>query len=90
MCGSRWITAGLAREIMQEMRDGAEGGIPWFAILDADGEKLVTSNLPDSGRNIGFPSQASGQKHFANMLKSTSQRMSAQEIQDLVAAAGQN
>jgi hypothetical protein len=83
----RWTGA---REIMQEIRDGAEGGIPWFAILDSDGEKLATSNLPDSGQNIGFPSEVSGQKHFAEMLQSTCQRMSAQEIQDLAAAAGEN
>ncbi len=47
----RWTGA---LEIMKELREGADGGIPWFVILDASGKKLATSNLPDSGRNIGF------------------------------------
>ncbi|RCS48247.1 hypothetical protein DTL42_13665 [Bremerella cremea] len=82
----RWTGAA---EIMKEMRGEASGGIPWFAILDAEGNKLATSNLPDSGNNIGFPSEATGQEHFANMLKATRQRMTDQEIADLAAAAGE-
>lgn len=80
----RWTGA---VEIMQQLREGADGGIPWFAILDAQGNKLATSNLPESGRNIGFPSEAEGQEHFMNMLKSTRQRMTDQEIVDLASAA---
>lgn len=80
----RWTGA---VEIMQQLRDGADGGIPWFAILDAQGNKLATSNLPESGRNVGFPSDAQGQEHFMNMLKSTRQRMTNQEIVDLASAA---
>ena len=80
----RWTGA---VEIMKQLREGADGGIPWFAILDAQGNKLATSNLPESGRNIGFPSEAEGQEHFVNMLKSTRQRMTDQEIVDLASAA---
>jgi len=80
----RWTGA---VEIMQQLREGADGGIPWFAILDAQGNKLATSNLPKSGRNIGFPSEAEGQEHFMNMLKSTRQRMTDQEIVDLASSA---
>lgn len=65
----------------------ADGGIPWFVILDASGKKLVTSNLPDSGRNIGFPSEEEGQRHFASVLKSTRLRMTDQEVEDLAKAA---
>lgn len=82
----RWTGAA---EIMKQMRGEASGGIPWFAILDAEGNKLATSNLPDSGDNIGFPSEATGQEHFANMLKATRQRMTDQEIADLAGAAGE-
>ncbi|XZE18297.1 M56 family metallopeptidase [Pirellulaceae bacterium SH449] len=80
----RWTGA---REIMAKLRDGASGGIPWFAILDSSGNVLSTSNEPESGDNIGFPREASGQKHFANMLKATRQRMTDAEIAQLVAAA---
>ena len=80
----RWTGA---LEIMKELREGAAGGIPWFVILDASGKKLATSNLPDSGRNIGFPSEDEGQRHFASVLKSTRLRMTDQEVEDLANAA---
>lgn len=83
----RWIGA---EEIMQEIRDGAEGGVPWFAILDSDGQTLATSNDSKTGKNIGFPSSPEGQQHLAEMLKSTRQRMTDQEIEDFVAAASSN
>ncbi len=80
----RWTGA---IEVMKELRGEAEGGIPWMVILDAQGNKLVTSNQPESGANIGFPSEPEGQVHFANMLKATRQRMTDQEIDDLISAA---
>ncbi|HUG69165.1 MAG TPA: thioredoxin family protein [Pirellulaceae bacterium] len=74
-----------ARELMAELRDGAEGGIPWFVILDADGEKLATSNDQVTKRNVGYPSETSGQKHFEHMLKLTRQRLTDEEIAELIA-----
>lgn len=77
----RWTGAS---EIMQRLRDGADGGIPWFAILDSSGNRLATSNLPDKrGTNIGFPSSEAGRSHFAEMLRSTSKRMTEAEILEL-------
>ena len=73
-----------AREIMKEIRDGAEGGIPWFAILDASGKKLATSNHSESGSNIGFPSSEEGQAHFAAMLNQTRQRLSEEDVAKFV------
>ncbi len=73
-----------AQELMKEMRDGAQGGIPWFVILDADGTKLATSNEPESGDNIGYPSSESGQDHFAKMLNQTRQRLTEKQVNDLV------
>jgi hypothetical protein len=40
-----------------------------------------------SGKNIGFTSETESLNHFSEMLKSTRQRMTDQEIEDLVAAA---
>jgi beta-lactamase regulating signal transducer with metallopeptidase domain len=73
-----------ARELMTELREGASGGIPWFAILDADGKKLATSNELASKENIGFPSDPNGQAHFEFMLKSTRQRLTDDEISKLI------
>lgn len=75
-----------AQELMQELRDGADGGIPWFAILDADGKKLATSNNPSTSRNIGFPSEESGRIHFEHMLRTTRQRLTDAEISSLIDA----
>ncbi|QDU36239.1 Nickel uptake substrate-specific transmembrane region [Maioricimonas rarisocia] len=74
-----------SREIADRLRDGASGGIPWWAILDADGEKLVTSNK-DDGDNIGNPSSPSGQAHFRIMLNKTAIRMTEEEIDGLIEA----
>lgn len=79
----RWTGA---KEVMAEIRDGAEGGIPWFAILDASGKKLATSNAPESGDNIGYPSEESGQVHFAHILNTTRQRMTEADVQSLIDA----
>ncbi len=74
-----------AREVMQELRDGADGGIPWFVVLDADGARLATSNEPESGGNIGFPVTESELSHFEQVLKSTRQRLTDDEIAHLMA-----
>ncbi len=73
-----------AREVMAELRDGASGGIPWYAILDSDGEKLATSN-DESGDNIGFPSSKDGQKHFKQMLLDTRLSITDDQVDALVA-----
>jgi len=72
------------KELMKPIRDGAEGGIPWFAILDASGQKLATSNDLKTGENIGFPSEEGAQVHFASMLNTTRQRMTEQEVESLI------
>ena len=79
----RWTGA---KEVMSELRDGADGGVPWFAILNAQGEKLATSNDPETGDNIGFPAKAEGQTHFADMFNDTRKRMSESDVQSLVAS----
>jgi hypothetical protein len=76
----RWIGA---RELMTELRGEAEGGIPWWVILDGDGKQLATSNQPN-GENIGFPSTPEGIEHFRTMLTQSAQRMTAKQIDGLV------
>jgi len=78
----RWIDA---EQIMEGIRDGASGGIPWWAILDSDGEVLITSNNED-GRNIGFPGSDAGKAHYRTMLETTAQRLDEEQIDALVDA----
>ncbi len=46
---------------------------------------MTTSNDSESKQNIGFPSNVSGKKHFARMLKETRQRLTDEEIDVFVA-----
>ncbi|HEY3393748.1 MAG TPA: carboxypeptidase regulatory-like domain-containing protein [Lacipirellulaceae bacterium] len=78
----RWTGA---QEIMKDFRGEADGGIPWFAVLDAEGKILITSNGAD-GNNIGYPSEESGQAHFRKMLETTAQRLTPAEIASLIDA----
>lgn len=73
-----------AIEVMKEVRNGADGGIPWFAILDESGSVMATSNHLKSKENIGFPSEKEGIEHFQLMLKATRQRMSDDDIAKLI------
>lgn len=77
-------------EIMEKLRDGAPGGIPWWTILDANGKVLVTSNNDkDEGKNIGFPTSPSEYEHVRSMLKQTAIRLGEQDINELVEALKQ-
>ena len=78
----RWIGA---REKMKELRDGADGGVPWWAILNEDGKVLVTSNEGE-GNNIGYPRSKSERAHFRTMLEQTAIRLKADDITSLVDA----
>ncbi len=70
-----------SEEVMNGIKQGYRGGIPWFAILHSDGKVLATSDGPDG--NIGFPSEPASIDHFLAMLKSTKQRISEKELATL-------
>lgn len=55
------------KDIMKTYRPDESGGIPWFAILDARGKALVTSNGPKG--NIGYPAAPEEIDHFLAMLR---------------------
>lgn len=49
---------------------GKNQGIPYFAILDANGKSLITSNPnKDKPGNIGYPAAEAEIAHFMKMLK---------------------
>ena len=72
----RWTDA---HEVMKALRKGADGGVPWTAILDAEGKVLVTSNNKE-GSNIGFPGSPEGIDHFTEMLKKSRIRLTDEDI----------
>ncbi len=68
------------RAVMRRYRP--EGGsIPWVAILDANGNVLVTSDSP--GGPIGFPADEGSIGYFMHMLGSTVQRSTPEQLQQI-------
>ena len=57
------------------------GGIPWYAITDADVTVLTTSTGPLG--NIGMPGSVEGIRHLREMLKQTSQRLTDDDLDRL-------
>ena len=64
----------------------AEGidGIPWFAVIDAQGKVLATSEGPKG--NIGFPDTDVEVAHFFSVLHSTAKGITAVEIETIAKA----
>lgn len=63
------------------MRFPENAGIPWMAILDADGKTLITSDGPKG--NIGFPVEPHEIEHFLAMIRKTAKNLGADELSGL-------
>ena len=62
------MTGGKEMLAAERSKAGAkDGGIPWIAFLDGDGNQLTTSDAPAG--NIGFPSKDEEIAWFATMLQ---------------------
>jgi hypothetical protein len=72
--------AGAADPVVSRIRAGKEGGIPWSAVLDAQGAVLVTSN-DASGKNLGFPFKPAAIELFIEMIAKTSHRINRNQLQ---------
>ncbi len=59
-------------------------GIPWYAMLDAEGRAIVTSD-PGTG-NVGFPTEEAGYAHLRVMLQKAARRLTPAEIDTLIAS----
>ena len=73
-------------EVLAQFQRSAEAGVPWFAITDAEGKSLATSEGPHG--NIGFPSEQAEKLHFLMMLQKTAQRLNTGERDQLVKSLG--
>lgn len=62
-------------------------GIPWFAILDAEGKILITSDGPEG--NIGYPVKPAEIAHFIHMIKETSRKITSRQISTIEKALSQ-
>ena len=79
---SSQVMEGIRSQVTEEIKPGVCGGIPWMAILDADGRLMATSNGP-KGENIGYPSTPARIEHFLRMLRDTLQRMTEDDLRQL-------
>ena len=66
------------REVAGRLGKPEKGGIPWLVILDAAGEKLITSDGPKG--NIGYPFEPNEIEYFLTMLKTTATNMSEEQL----------
>lgn len=60
---------------------GPSTGIPWMAILDAEGKKLADGDGPQG--NIGYPVEPLEIDHFIGMLKKTARKLGPEQIDEI-------
>ena len=61
---------------------GEHHGIPFFAIFDPDGKRLIDSSGPLG--NIGYPSGFEGKKHLRKMLMETRKNLTPEDVDAVV------
>lgn len=82
-----------AIEMKAQKFNGANQGIPFWVILDADGKLLYDSKIrkegdgPAGGNNVGCPAQDNEIAYFINVLNSTS-KMTEKQIVEIATAFG--
>lgn len=64
------------------------GGIPWIAVLDAQGTALATSDGPQG--NIGYPVETAEIGHFLGLLKATGRTLTPADLATIEAALKAN
>jgi hypothetical protein len=73
-------------DVLENLHQRKGGGIPWYAIIDANGKILATSENRDG--NIGFPDDREGKDHLRRMLQQTARRLTPAEIESLIRSVG--
>lgn len=71
-----------AAEVIGAFRKDKQGGIPWFAFVDAGNKPLVTSDGPDG--NVGCPVAPAEIAHFEKMLGYAGGKLSEADVKLLI------
>ncbi len=69
------------QDLLKQYTKGESTGIPWFAILEADGKVIVTSSYPKG--NLGFPYTAQEIDAFGAMLAKGAVTITTKDIDAL-------
>lgn len=73
-------------DLLKKLNGGMETGIPYFAVLNPDGKKLIDSIRPIEGKpgaNIGHPQAPEEVTWFMRMLKKTAQHITSAESKSI-------
>ncbi|MFA6239476.1 MAG: DUF255 domain-containing protein [Candidatus Hydrogenedentales bacterium] len=71
-----------AKELEAKYRTRGGGGIPWFAVLDAKAQAIVTADKPGSG-NVGCPARPEEIAWFQEVVAKTGTRITPGERDEL-------
>ncbi len=72
------------KDVMKKYRPEESGGIPWFTVLDAKGDKLATSDLLEGrNKNIGYPAEPKEINAFMSMIEGQARRIEPGQIAEL-------
>ena len=72
------------KDVMKKYRPDESGGIPWFTVLDAKGDKLATSDLlQGQNKNIGYPAEPKEINAFMSMIEGQARRIEPGQIAEL-------
>ncbi len=66
------------KEMSERYGATEDDGIPFFVILDANGEKLADSRAPEG--NVGFPVEPFEIEYFMKLLEKTGKKLSASQL----------
>lgn len=69
-------------DVEKRFRKNAAGGIPWTAMISANGEVLAVSE-DEKGENIGHPWEPAEIGVFMHMVKKTAKKMTAEQMTTL-------
>lgn len=73
-------------DLLKKLTGGVETGIPYYAVLDPSGKKLIDSIKPADGKkgsNIGHPAAPEEIAWFMTMLKKTATHMKPSESKSI-------
>jgi hypothetical protein len=73
-------------EVLERFKRPADAGVPWFAITDAEGTPLATSDSPHG--NIGFPTEQPEKLHLLLMLQKTALKLNTVDRDRLIKSLG--
>ena len=78
--GEKKVLENAGGDAYAEKFGGLNGGLPYIALLNAEGELLVNSRPTAEAQNIGFPSAPAEVEWFLKMLKKAAPAMTDADL----------